>query len=83
MDSITTFALLAVTYVVIALSSGAWAYGDAKRRGRSGILWLLIVFCMFPVGPVLWLFSRPRRLSETSFGDSDEELKKKANSGLL
>lgn len=76
-------ALLAVAYVVIALASGAWAYGDARRRGRSGMLWLLIVFCMFPLGPVLWLFSRPRRLSGSSFGDQDEDLKKKANRGLL
>ena len=83
MDSLNMMAGVALIHVVAALACGFWAYGDADKRSRSGILWLLIVFCMFPFGAVLWLFSRPKLPMTPSSGDPDEALKKKANSGLL
>jgi hypothetical protein len=73
----------AVAHVLVALACGIWAYGDAKRRESWGILWLLIVFCMFPFGLVLWLLSRPKLEKVPSSGDPDEALKRMANSGQL
>ena len=72
-----------VAHVLVALACGVWAYGDAKKRERWGLLWLLIVFCLFPFGLVLWLFSRPKLQKIPPSGDPDEALKRMANSGLL
>ena len=43
MDSLNMMAGVALIHVVAALACGFWAYGDADKRSRSGILWLLIV----------------------------------------
>jgi O-antigen/teichoic acid export membrane protein len=73
----------AVAHVLVALACGLWAYGDAKRRQHPGILWLLVVFCAFPFGLVLWLFSRPKIEKIPLSDDPDAVLKKMANRGAL
>lgn len=72
-----------IVHLLVGFACGIWAYGDAKRRKCRAILWLLVVFCMFPFGLVLWLFSRPKLQKIPSSGDPDETLKRMANSGLL
>lgn len=37
-----------------------WVYGDAEKRGKSGILVVLLVFLLnWPVSLLLWLVFRP------------------------
>jgi len=83
MDSLNFMVGYVVVHVLVALACGVWAYGDAKRRESWGFVWLLIVFCMFPFGLVLWLFFRPKLEKVPSSGDPDEALKRMANRGLL
>ncbi len=46
--------------LIIGLLVGIWVYKDAEKRGKSGVLWLLIVwFVAFPIGLIIWLVVRP------------------------
>ncbi len=49
------FAIPAIIGLLIAI----WVYKDAEKRGKSGILWLLIVWITFPIGLIIWLVVRP------------------------
>jgi hypothetical protein len=45
---------------IIGLLIGIWVYKDAEKRGKSGVLWLLVVwFVPFPIGLIIWLIVRP------------------------
>ena len=45
---------------ILGLLLGIWVYKDAEKRGKSGVLWLLIVwFVAFPIGLIIWLVVRP------------------------
>ena len=45
---------------ILGLILGIWVYKDAEKRGKSGVLWLLIVwFVAFPIGLIIWLVVRP------------------------
>ncbi len=56
--SISIFALL---YLVVILLTVFWAAGDARDRGKSGLLVALLVLLLqpWPLGLVLWLVFRP------------------------
>jgi hypothetical protein len=49
--------LLLAAYLLYRYIS--WAVSDARRRGKSALLVLIVVFCSFPLGLVLWLLFRP------------------------
>jgi Na+/H+-dicarboxylate symporter len=52
--------IIPIIFLVIGLLIGIWVYKDAEKRGKSGILWLLIVwFVAFPIGFIIWLAVRP------------------------
>lgn len=36
-----------------------WVYKDAKRRGKSGIAWVLVVLILGILGLIIWLLVRP------------------------
>jgi len=44
---------------IIGLLIGIWVYKDAEKRGKSGALWLIIVWFTFPIGLIIWLVVRP------------------------
>jgi hypothetical protein len=54
--------------LIIAILVGIWIYKDAEKRGKSGILWLLILivasvlfnFIGFIVILIIWLAVRPK-----------------------
>jgi ABC-type spermidine/putrescine transport system permease subunit I len=51
---------LAALPFIIGLLIGIWVYKDAEKRGKSGVLWLLIVWLIpFPIGLIIWLIVRP------------------------
>ena len=37
-----------------------WVYKDAKRRGKSGLLWFLVVLFLNILGLIIWLIVRPK-----------------------
>jgi membrane protease YdiL (CAAX protease family) len=47
-----------IIYVVFILI-GIWVYKDAKKRGSSGALWLVIVLLTGIIGIIIWLVIRP------------------------
>jgi uncharacterized membrane protein YqjE len=54
--------VLALVGVVLYIWSIIWAYKDAERRGKPGILVAIVVaFLAWPVGIVLWLLVRPNQ----------------------
>jgi hypothetical protein len=36
-----------------------WAMSDARRRGKSALLVVILVLCSFPLGLIVWLLFRP------------------------
>jgi len=57
---------------IIGLLIGIWVYKDAEKRGKSGILWLLIVwFVAFPIGLIIWFVVRPPIGGEKKAAASD------------
>jgi hypothetical protein len=54
--------VLALVGVVLYIWSIIWAYKDAERRGKPGILIALVVaFLAWPIGLLLWLLIRPNQ----------------------
>ena len=81
LDKFLPVYMVAATVLVIA--NGVWAFRDARRRGRSGILIGLLVFCTFPLGVILWLLARPDIEEKKHPRDPDADIKERANAGLL
>jgi multisubunit Na+/H+ antiporter MnhB subunit len=54
-------AVLVIAVVLLAYAfSIAWAFQDARRRRKSGVLVaLLVAFLSWPIGLVAWLVFRP------------------------
>ena len=50
--------LIAIPWI-IWLVLAIWVYKDAEKRGKSGILWFLIVFFLGIIGIIIWLVVRP------------------------
>ncbi|RAU81789.1 hypothetical protein [Pontibacter arcticus] len=53
--------VLGIVILVLYVWSIIWAYRDAERRGKSGILIALLVAFLpsWPLGIILWLLIRP------------------------
>ncbi len=47
--------------ILIWLAVLVWVYKDAKRRGKSGLLWFLIVLFLNIIGLIIWLIVRPKQ----------------------
>ncbi|MFH1101906.1 MAG: zinc ribbon domain-containing protein [Methanobacteriota archaeon] len=48
-----------IVYFVVFLLIAIWVYKDAEKRGKSGILWLILVILLGIIGIVIWLVVRP------------------------
>ncbi len=78
--------ILIVGPSVLLLAIVVWAFVDARKRARSGILVGLLVAGTFPLGVLLWMAARPDIASGDAVpenADPDRELKERANAGLL
>jgi len=52
---------LIVAFFVAWIASVVWAFRDARRRGKSGLLVALMVILLpWPAGLLAWLVFRPR-----------------------
>ncbi|WP_114782421.1 hypothetical protein [Botryobacter ruber] len=52
--------ILGLIGLILYFWSIIWAYKDAERRRRSGILIaLLVAFVAWPLGLIIWLLIRP------------------------
>ena len=70
--------------MALAIANAVWAFRDGRRRSRSGILVALLVLWTFPLGIMLWLAFRPDIVDALEPpSDPDQDLKSRANAGLL
>lgn len=83
MEPVLFLPLLTIATTVLWLANVVWAFRDARRRGRSGVLIAALVGFTFPLGAALWFFARPNEVvvSESDV-DPDAELKQRANEEL-
>ncbi len=51
--------IIPLVMLIIGILLAIWVYKDAKKRGSSGALWLLIVIITGIIGLIIWLVVRP------------------------
>jgi len=51
--------VIPIVWFIIWLLVGIWVYKDAEKRGKSGVLWLIIVLLLGLLGIIIWLVVRP------------------------
>lgn len=61
LKNITPLYLIAL--LVLLVANGIWAFVDARKRGKPGIIVAFLVLIIpFPLGPLAWVVFRPKRL---------------------
>lgn len=58
MISETGYMIPALFFLFVFLYSLAWVYEDANAHGKTGSLWLLIVWFTWPVGVLVYYILR-------------------------
>lgn len=51
--------IFVIIWFVVFILIGIWVYKDAEKRGKSGVLWLIIVILLGIIGIIIWLAIRP------------------------
>ena len=54
------FAFLMIILYIISL---VWVYRDSEKRGKTGCLWLLIVFFTWPFGLIAYYLLRDQEVT--------------------
>ena len=52
--------ILGILFLLAFAASSVWVYQDAEARGKTGCLWLLIVFFTWPFGFIAYLLLRDK-----------------------
>ena len=52
-------AIIAIIWFIVFILIAIWVYKDAEKRGKSGVLWLIIVIILGLIGIIIWLAIRP------------------------
>jgi hypothetical protein len=55
-------AVLGVIFLIFFAASLVWVYADSQQRGKTGCLWLLIVFFTWPLGVIVYLILRDQNV---------------------
>lgn len=48
-----------LVWFIICILIAVWVYRDAEKRGKSGVLWLIVVILLGLIGIIIWLIVRP------------------------
>ena len=54
------FALLMMILYIVSL---VWVYNDSEKRGKTGCLWLLLVFFTWPFGLIAYYLLRDQEVT--------------------
>lgn len=57
--SVICFALLMMVLYVVSL---VWVYKDSEKRGKTGCLWILIIFFTWPFGLIAYFLLRDQEV---------------------
>ncbi len=52
-----------VIWFIIWILIAIWVYRDAEARGKSGVLWLIVVILLGLIGLIIWLVVRPKEMA--------------------
>jgi hypothetical protein len=59
----TIFALLlSVVFLILWIGSLIWVYQDAEKRGKTGCIWLLLLWFTWPIGLIAYLILRDKEV---------------------
>ena len=51
-------AIVCIIWFIVWLLVAIWVYKDAEKRGKNGVLWLIIVILLGLIGLIIWLVVR-------------------------
>lgn len=54
--------LAGVIFLLAYLVSLFWVYQDAEKRGKTGCMWLLLIYFTFPFGLIAYLSLRDKKV---------------------
>jgi hypothetical protein len=59
----TLFMLLFwLVFMILWIGSLIWVYQDAEKRGKTGCVWLLLLFFTWPIGLIAYLVVRDKEV---------------------
>jgi hypothetical protein len=54
--------LCSAVFLVLWIGSLIWVYQDAEKRGKSGCIWLLLLWFTWPIGLFAYLVLRDKEV---------------------
>lgn len=54
--------LFSVVFLILWIGSLIWVYQDAEKRGKSGCIWLLLLWFTWPIGLFAYLVLRDQEV---------------------
>jgi hypothetical protein len=54
--------LFMIIFLVLWIGSLIWVYQDAEKRGKSGCIWLLLLWFTWPFGLIAYLVVRDQEV---------------------
>ena len=54
--------LLIIIFLILWIGSLIWVYQDAEKRGKSGCIWLLLLWFTWPFGLIAYLVVRDKEV---------------------
>jgi len=60
--------ILSIVMLIVWIFVIVWVYKDAEKRGKSGVLWAIIVFFLGIIGLIIWLVVRPKQTAGVGYG---------------
>jgi hypothetical protein len=62
------YCILYIIILIVWIFVIVWVYKDAEKRGKSGILWAIIVFFTGIIGLIIWFVVRPKQIAGAGYG---------------
>lgn len=62
------YCILSIVILIIWIFVVVWVYKDAEKRGKSGVLWAIIVFFLGIIGLIIWFVVRPKQIAGAGYG---------------
>ena len=62
------YCILWIVLLIVWILLIVWVYKDAEKRGKSGILWAIIVFISGIIGLIIWFIVRPKKIAGAGYG---------------
>ena len=54
--------LFSIIILILWIGSLIWVYQDAQKRGKTGCIWLLLLWFTWPIGLIAYLMLRDKEV---------------------